>query len=134
MAGRRRSGDPHAGPGGWRSLLESGTAELGLGAYAYQIDGSAIPPKKAREGRPPSDARMELLLDAVIPLLRATARVLLLQGFGGNRWLEWKPRDQRQIQAFLNLQSAPGLYGAWTKVGGRLKRGNKPSASQAALA
>jgi hypothetical protein len=87
----------------WPELLETRLGQPGLGDFAYQIDRSALPATTSDKGAPPSDVRVAFLID-VLQLLRQSARVLVLHGFGGpGRWAEWWAQDQRLIAAFLDV-------------------------------
>jgi hypothetical protein len=103
---------------GWRDLLETRSGNQGLGDYAYQLDRSALPAMTSAKGSPPTNVRVAFLVE-VLQLLRQSAHVLLLHGFGAPRlWQEWWLRDQKLIAAFLNID-AGNLKLAWRKVAGR---------------
>ena len=89
-------------PARWRQLVDGAQDRIGLGALTYQIERSAHSALKATHGNPPSDARIRFLVDEVIPQLKRSSSTLILHGFGGSRWQEWWPQDQRLIQAFLD--------------------------------
>ncbi len=103
--------------GVWSALFDGRTG-IGLGALTYQIERSAHSALKATLGTPPTPVRLEFLTREVIPRLRASANTLLLHGFGGSRWKEWWPADERLIQAFIGSPDPIGF--AWThKVRGQ---------------
>lgn len=103
----------------WRELLETRLGSQGLGDLTYQIDRSAVPAMTSAKGSPPTDGRVAFLVE-VIELLRQSARVLLLHGFGApGLWKEWWAQDQLLIAAFLNMDSDSRLKLAWRKVAGR---------------
>ena len=102
----------------WRELLETRLGAPGLGDYAFQIDRSAAPAMTSDKGATPSDVRVSFLVE-VLQLLRQSARVLLLHGFGGrDRWQEWWRQDQRLIAAFLEMDPS-GVALDWRYVAGR---------------
>jgi hypothetical protein len=104
--------------GVWSALFDDPTRGIGLGALTYQIERSADSALKATLGTPPTPARLEFITREVIPRLHASANTLLLHGFGGSRWKEWWPADERLIQAFLG--SADPIGFTWThKVRGQ---------------
>lgn len=104
--------------GEWRQLLDGKPDSPGLGHYAYQIDRSAIPAMESAKGEPPSDKRIAFLAE-VLQLLRKTARLLLLHGFGGpGRWREWWQQDERVIRAFLGLKSTAKVDLDWRNAAG----------------
>jgi hypothetical protein len=99
-------------------LLETRLGAPGLGDYAFQIDRSAVPAMTSDKGATPSDVRVSFLVE-VLQLLRQSARVLLLHGFGGrDRWQEWWRQDQRLIAAFLEMDPS-GVALDWRYVAGR---------------
>jgi hypothetical protein len=104
---------------GWRDLLETRLGAAGLGDYAYQIDRSALPAMTSNKGSPPTDIRVAFVAEA-LQVLRRSARVLLLHGFGGRgRWQEWWAQDQRLIAAFVEMGSPSNVKLDWRYVAGR---------------
>jgi hypothetical protein len=102
----------------WGSLFEDPEHGVGLGALTYQIERSAHSALRATGGTPPTQDRLAFLTGEVLPHLRLSARTLILHGFGGGRWKEWWPADERFIQCFLGLQEP--IPFAWAhKVGGQ---------------
>lgn len=105
--------------GGWRNLLETRLEAAGLGDYAYQIDRSAVPAMTSDKGLPPSNIRVDFLVD-VLRLLRQNARMLLLHGFGAaGQWRSWWNQDRRLIAAFLDLDSDADITLEWRYAAGR---------------
>lgn len=108
----------------WRRLLETRLGEPGLGEYAYQLDRSALPAMTSGKGQPPSPRRVAFLLDA-LRLLRKSAPVLLLHGFGGpGRWRQWWEQDQHLIRVFLGMDAGDAVELEWRYVAGRNSLGN----------
>ena len=104
---------------GWRRLLETRLGEPGLGEYAYQLDRSALPAMTSGKGQPPSPERVVFLSDA-LRLLRESAQVLLLHGFGGlGRWRQWWEQDQHLIRVFLGMDAGDAVELDWRYVDGR---------------
>jgi hypothetical protein len=104
---------------GWRRLLETRLGEPGLGEYAYQLDRSALPAMTSGKGQPPSPERVVFLSDA-LRLLRESAQVLLLHGFGGlGRWRQWWEQDQHLIRVFLGIDARDAVELDWRYVAGR---------------
>ncbi len=102
----------------WGALLEPRSSGVGLGALAYQVERSAHAALRADLGTPPSDERVAFLADEVIPRLRDSSSTLILHGFGGRRWPEWWPRDEKLIRAFLN-HGGPIDWRWETKIAGQ---------------
>jgi hypothetical protein len=73
-------------------------AEPGLGDLCYQIDASAYFAGRAKDGRPPTDARLNFLSSTALPTLATTARVLLLHGASMH-----EEHQGRFARAFLGL-------------------------------
>lgn len=103
----------------WRELLDTRLGAPGLGDYAYQIDRSALPAMTSAKGESPSDIRTAFLIDA-LQLLRQSAHVLLLHGFGApNRRHDWWNQDKRLIAAFLDTGPDGEVKLSWNYVAGR---------------
>ncbi len=102
----------------WGPLIEPRSSGVGLGVLTYQLERSAHAALQTDLGTPPSDERVEFLADEVIPKLRGSASMLILHGFGGRRWREWWPRDEKVIRAFLNY-GGPIDWRWGTKIAGQ---------------
>lgn len=102
----------------WNTLIDDPRRGVGLGALTYQIERSAHSALRATLGTPPTPSRLNFLANEVIPRLRLSASTLLLHGFGGSRWKEWWPADERLIQAFVSQPTS--IPFTWEhKVGGQ---------------
>jgi hypothetical protein len=102
----------------WNALFDDPLRGVGLGAVTYQIERSAHSALEATLGMPPTPSRINFLANEVIPHLRMSASTLLLHGFGGSRWKEWWPADERLIQSFVG-QTASIPFKWEHKVGGQ---------------
>jgi len=102
----------------WGRLVEPRGASAGLGAVTYQLERSAHSALRSDLGTPPSQERVTFLADEVIPKLRNSSSTLILHGFGGHRWPEWWPRDEKLIRSFLSYRG-PIDWKWQTKIAGQ---------------
>lgn len=97
----------------WRELMKVG-ASPGLGDLVYQIERSGLPARRSSEGAPPTLERTDWLVEEVVPVLRGTANILLIHGFGNSA--VWNRNDQRLINAFLGYEPGTPMEVDWVKI------------------